>query len=129
VTAVIKNHMYPKTYLPQWSDAAVRRFVKTAGENRDLILALSGADYGKNNDESKIGGLIKRIESLKSAGLMCLKGELASGNEILEYFKLPAGAWVKEVKNKIEELRLEDPEITKKEALKNAKKLLKIKEK
>ncbi|MCL2485539.1 MAG: CCA tRNA nucleotidyltransferase [Endomicrobia bacterium] len=127
--AVIKNHMYPKMYTPEWSDSAVRRFVKTAGDNINLIFELSRADYGKNNNESSIDELKKRIEGLKSDGLLPPKGELVSGNEILEYFNLPPGSWISEVKNKIEELRIENPKITKSEALDNVKKLLKIEEK
>ncbi|MDR1695981.1 MAG: CCA tRNA nucleotidyltransferase [Endomicrobium sp.] len=127
VSAVIKNHMYPKTYSPQWGDAAVRRFAKAAGENLESILALSRADYGKTGGESKIGELISRMENLKTAGLLCLKDELVNGAEILKYFNMPRGAWVGEVKNKIEELRLENPKITKKEALETVKTLLKIK--
>jgi len=120
VIAVIKEHMRPKQYSPEWSDAAVRRFVKECGDNFDRIIEFSKADYCKddNQGEEKLSALIKRIKELKEKKMLCPKGELVSGQELIDYFKKPAGQWVGQAKAKIAEMQIENPKITKEEALK-----------
>jgi len=122
---VIKNHMNPKRYTPEWSDTAVRRFARVCGENLDLILEFSKADYGnsagKNSGAKKINELIKRMRSLKDSGMLNIDKELLSGAELKKHFNLPDGKWISDAKSQIVELQLEDPSITKEEALRKLK--------
>jgi tRNA nucleotidyltransferase/poly(A) polymerase len=123
VSSVIKNHMYPKMYTNDWSDSAIRRFFKRCGNEFDLIMEISKADYGKINDENKLVELNARIEDLKLKNMLCPKGEMFSGKELMEIFDKPAGKWIKIAKNKIEELQIENPKITKDRAIKAIKDL------
>jgi tRNA nucleotidyltransferase/poly(A) polymerase len=123
VSSVIKNHMYPKMYTNDWSDSAIRRFFKRCGNEFDLIMEISKADYGKINDENKLAELNARIEDLKLKNMLCPKGEMFSGKELMEIFDKPAGKWIKIAKNKIEELQIENPKITKDRAIKAIKDL------
>jgi putative nucleotidyltransferase with HDIG domain len=123
VCSVIKNHMYPKMYATDWSDSAIRRFVKRCDSEFDLIMEISKADYGKINDENNLLELNKRIEDLKSKNTLYLKEEMFSGKELMEIFNKPAGKWIQAVKNKIEELQIENPQITKDSAIEAIKDL------
>jgi putative nucleotidyltransferase with HDIG domain len=123
VCSIIKNHMYPKMYNNDWSDSAIRRFVKRCGNEFDLILEISKDDYGKINDENKLAELNARIENLKSKNMLYPKEEIFSGKELMEIFDKPAGKWIQTVKNKIEELQIENPNITRNDAIKAIKDL------
>jgi putative nucleotidyltransferase with HDIG domain len=123
VCSVIKNHMYPKMYATDWSDSVIRRFVKRCDSEFDLIMEISKADYGKINDENNLLELNKRIEDLKSKNTLYLKEEMFSGKELMEIFNKPAGKWIQAVKNKIEELQIENPQITKDSAIEAIKDL------
>jgi putative nucleotidyltransferase with HDIG domain len=118
VCSIIKNHMYPKMYTSDWSDSAIRRFVKRCVNEFDLIMEISKADYGKTNDEDKLVELNARIENLKAKNMLYLKTEMLSGKELMEIFGKPSGKWIKIAKNKIEELQIEDPNITKDRVIK-----------
>lgn len=123
VSSIIKNHMYPKMYTNDWSDSAIRKFFKRCGNEFDLIMEISKADYGKINDENKLSELNARIEDLKLKNMLYPKGEMFSGKELMEIFDKPAGKWIKIAKNKIEELQIENPKITKDRAIKAIKDL------
>ncbi|AKL97381.1 CCA tRNA nucleotidyltransferase [Endomicrobium proavitum] len=124
VLLVIKNHMYPKMYTAQWSDAAIRRFARACGENLNLVLELSKADYGKDKSDDKLEELIKRIDDLKNKNILYVTKELLSGDELKKYFNLPDGKWISQAKEKITELQLETPTLTKEEAFEAIKKIL-----
>jgi putative nucleotidyltransferase with HDIG domain len=123
VSSIIKNHMYLKMYTNDWSHNAIRRFFKRCGNEFDLTMEISKADYGKINDEHKLAGLNARIEDLKLKNMLYPKGEMFSGKELMEIFNKPAGKWIKIAKNKIEELQIENPKITKDKAIKAIKDL------
>jgi tRNA nucleotidyltransferase/poly(A) polymerase len=121
VSSIIKNHMYSKMYTNNWADSAIRRFFKRCGNDFDLIMEISKADYGKINDENKLAELNSRIEDLKLKNMLYPKDEIFSGKELMEIFDKPAGKWIKIAKNKIEELQIENPKITKARAIKAIK--------
>ncbi|MDR2812080.1 MAG: CCA tRNA nucleotidyltransferase [Endomicrobium sp.] len=123
VSSIIKNHMYPKMYTNNWSDSAIRKFLKKCENEFDLIMEISKADYGKINDENKLVELNARIEDLKLKNMLYPKSEMFSGKELIEIFDKPEGKWIKIAKNKIEELQIENPKITKDRAIKAIKDL------
>ncbi|MDR1196607.1 MAG: CCA tRNA nucleotidyltransferase [Endomicrobium sp.] len=125
VVNVIKNHMYPKHYSPQWKDGAIRRFAGACGDDIDYVLELSLADYGKERPDGKIFELIERINILKKKNLLYPQDELLSGAELMQYFGLTGGEWIKKAKERILSARLDDPKITKDEALFIVKEMLK----
>ncbi|MDR3071298.1 MAG: CCA tRNA nucleotidyltransferase [Endomicrobium sp.] len=120
---VIQNHMYPKMYSDNWTDSAVRRFVKKCGNELNLIMQLSKADYGRYSYTHKLTELNRRIEDLKSKNMLSPKSELISGEELMEIFNKPAGKWIQTTKNTIEEMLLENPILTKEEVIEVIKKL------
>ncbi|MDR1122828.1 MAG: CCA tRNA nucleotidyltransferase [Endomicrobium sp.] len=123
VSSIIKNHISTKIYTSGWSDNAIRKFFKKCGNEFNLIMEFSKVNYGKINDENRIAKLNERIENLKLKNMLYPKGEMFSGKELIEIFDKPAGKWIKIVKNKIEELQIENPKITKDKAIKTIKDL------
>ncbi|WP_095558681.1 CCA tRNA nucleotidyltransferase [Candidatus Endomicrobiellum trichonymphae] len=115
--SVIKNHMYPKMYSDDWTDGAVRRFVKRCSGELDLIMEISRADYGKDSNDVKLVKLKKRIEDLKLKNMLYPKPELLTGREMMRIFNRLSGKWIRKAKSKIEEMRFENPGITKEEAI------------
>ncbi|MDR3111752.1 MAG: CCA tRNA nucleotidyltransferase [Elusimicrobiota bacterium] len=122
VAEIIKNHLYPKMYNDDWTDAAVRRFLQRCGDNLGLILKISKADYGKDIGEEKLIKLENRIEVLKNKNLLFPKEELLNGSELIEIFKKPAGKWIRFAKEKVNEMLIENPTLTKEEIIKSLKK-------
>jgi tRNA nucleotidyltransferase/poly(A) polymerase len=123
VCSIIQNHMYPKMYSNDWSDAAIRKFIKRCSNEFELIMEISKADYGKTNDENKLSKLNARIKDLKAKNMLYPKEEMFSGKELMEIFDRPAGKWIQVAKNKIEELQIENPDITKGNTIKAIKDL------
>jgi len=115
--SVIKNHMYPKMYSDDWTDGAVRRFVKRCGGELNLVMEVSRADYGKDNNGERLVKLKKRIEDLKLKNMLYPKQELLAGREIMNIFNRLPGKWIQKAKNKIEEEQFENPWLTKEEAI------------
>jgi putative nucleotidyltransferase with HDIG domain len=124
VVNIIENHMYPKHYSPQWKDGAVRRFAGACGDEIDYVLELSLADYGREKPDGKIFELIERINILKKKNILYPQDELLSGIELMEYFGLTRGKWIKKAKERILSAQLDNPAITKDEALFLVKEML-----
>jgi tRNA nucleotidyltransferase/poly(A) polymerase len=115
--SVIKNHLYIKMYSDDWTDGAVRRFVKRCGGEFDLTMEISKADCGRDDDAVKIAKLKKRVEDLKLKNMLYSKPELLTGKEMMNIFNRLPGKWIQQAKNEIEKTQFESPEITKEEAI------------
>lgn len=124
VVNIIKNHMYPKQYTDEWKDSAVRRFADSCGDELDYVLEIAEADYGKEKPGNKIFEFIERINSLKNRGLLYPKQELLTGKDLMEYFGLTRGEWIKKAKESVLAAQLENPAMTKDEALLLVKEML-----
>ncbi|HSX42071.1 MAG TPA: HD domain-containing protein [Candidatus Saccharimonadales bacterium] len=106
-----------------WTDGAVRRFVRDAGEALQDLFTFAEADStGKN--ERKLAKyragrdeLKNRIEVLeKEAEIAKIKSPL-SGEELMKLFHRPAGPWIKPIKEKLLALVL-DGELSEKDKTK-----------
>ncbi|MDR1926190.1 MAG: HD domain-containing protein, partial [Endomicrobium sp.] len=115
--SIIEKHVYPKMYSKNWTDSAIRRFVRRCDSELDLIMEISKADFGKGRFDEKLIELSYRIKNLKSKNMLYLKPELLSGSELMTVFNKSAGKWIQTTKNKIEEMRIENPHLTKNEAI------------
>ena len=116
--------MYPKMYDSSWSDSAVRRFAIKCSGQLERVIEFSKADYGKDNPGEKIFELENRINQLKEKNTLYPKDELLNGKEIMNIFDLPAGEWIKKAKAKISEEQMENPQLTKEQAVKVLKEFL-----
>jgi putative nucleotidyltransferase with HDIG domain len=121
VVSVVRNHMYPKMYSSLWTDTTVRRFVKKCENVLDSIIEISKVDFGRYNNIRPVEELLFRIESLKSKKMLYVKSSLVSGEELMKIFNKPQGKWIQDVKNKIEKMQIENPNISKEDIIKNIK--------
>ena len=110
------------SYSSEWSDAAVRRFIRRVGREylEDLfelrkadILAMEreiGADF-----LVELKGRIQKVFEEESA--LHIKDLKVDGTDVMKVLNVPPGPKVGEVLNAVLEKVLDDPKLNKKEAL------------
>ncbi len=122
VTHLVRHHLV--CYSDEWSDAAVRRFMKRVGrEAIDPLIQLARADaIGKGRDVSAdlsaLERLLERVASVNAAGSALSVRDLAvNGSDIMKVFGLPPGRVIGEVLEKLLETVLERPEANERDEL------------
>ncbi|MCL1971838.1 MAG: CCA tRNA nucleotidyltransferase [Endomicrobia bacterium] len=124
VINIIKNHMHPKNYSSVWKDSAIRRFAASCAEETDYVMELAKADFGKDKPDEKVFELINRIDFLRNTSMLYPKEELISGSELMAYFGLTQGEWIKKAKETVREAQMDNPEMTKDAAFMLVKEML-----
>ncbi len=113
VTHLIRNHMFHYTY--QWTDGAVRRFIRKVGlENINALFELRKADRignGLKKGESKsVENLKRRIEKvLEEENAITVKDLAVNGYDIMKEFGLEPGPIVGKLLHHLLETILDDP--------------------
>ena len=122
VRQMIFLHHRFHTYRLGWTDSAVRRYVRDAGELLGLLNALVRADCTTRNPE-KARQLAARMDELESRiGELAEREELASirpeldGFQVMAYLGVEPGPIVGEALEFLLEIRLEEGEIGEEEA-------------
>ena len=121
ITHLIKHHMF--YYTDQWTDGAVRRFLRNAGvENLKDLFALRDADRIGNGSKSGIPKAfldfkdrIKEILEIDSA--LKVKDLDIDGNILMKELTLKPGPIIGEILNYLLEIVLDNPEINKRDTL------------
>ncbi len=105
VSRLVLLHTQANSYQPQWTDSAVRRLLREAGDDIYLLLELSKADVTSYRP-SKVRAAAQRVEELKARIAKILEEEdlkkLRSpldGHELMAMFHLPPGPWIRAVKD------------------------------
>ena len=113
---LVRHHLV--CYSSEWSDAAVRRFVKRVGLGEvDPLLRLARADAlgkGRPVDEemATLAELRARVDKLMEAGAALSTGDLAvNGRDVLERLDGRGGPVVGEILRELLENVLEDPSV------------------
>ena len=126
----IKNHMRPHSNPAQWGDKAVRKFMKDMGEYLDKVLDFAEADIKSAKRDEGLGeedlagmkSLRDRIEKEKAQGVTPMPtAPLIDGNELKQMFNRNPGKWIGELHRYLADLQLENPAMTKDEAIAKAK--------
>jgi tRNA nucleotidyltransferase (CCA-adding enzyme) len=122
VVELVRNHLI--CYSSDWSDAAVRRFVKRVGLDRvDDLLALGRADaIGKGRpieDElESLAELRLRIEKVLDEGsALSTKDLLVDGQDVMTRLGIPPSRFVGQVLEALLQRVLEEPSLNEREAL------------
>ncbi len=121
VTALVANHMF--FYTPEWTDGAVRRFVKRVGrEELPRLLALREADIiGRGFDEdpkAETRDLEARIETLAAMDAALRVTDLAiDGRDVMRLLGIPPGRQVGAVLERLLERVLDEPALNTREKL------------
>ncbi|HZR00612.1 MAG TPA: HD domain-containing protein [Chloroflexota bacterium] len=122
VARLVGMHMRANQYEPTWTDGAVRRLMREAGDELPLLLQLSSADVTSYRPQ-KVAAARARVEALRARidkiaaeeEVAALKSPL-DGNELMAMFGRPPGPWIREVKDYLlglvldGELRTDDKE-------------------
>jgi len=122
VVELVRNHLI--CYTSDWSDAAVRRFVKRVGLDRvDDLLALGRADaIGKGRpiegDLENLDELRLRIEKVLDEGSALSTRDLkVDGKDVMAQLGIPPSRFVGEVLEALLQRVLEEPSLNEREEL------------
>lgn len=120
VKILVSHHMRPHAYKPEWSDAAVRRFVRDLGDHLEQSLQLAEADITGHSKavqaQNRIQELRERIRQVQEQGEVSKISELLSGNELMALVQQGPGPWIRKVKEFVSDQQMENPALTKEEA-------------
>lgn len=112
VSALVARHMRINTY-NDWSDGAVRRFMREAGDQLDDLFALSRADITSHRFE-RVRAVLANVDSLEErCRELAAQAEIdklhspLDGYELMRMFDRPPGPWLGKVKNYLLDLVLD----------------------
>ena len=121
IVHLVREHMFD--YREQWSDAAVRRFVRRVGPEAiadlfDLRMADSLGNGLKQPDTGRLAALARRVDRmLASAAALDIRDLAVDGRDVMRVLGLPSGPEVGRVLERLLEEVLEDPSLNTTERL------------
>jgi len=121
VKNLVNNHMFH--YTDEWTDGAVRRFIRKVGVgNIDDLIELRMADRKGNGSREgfpyPIKKLMKRIEKvIEEENAITVKDLNIDGKVLIEELSLKTGPLIGQVLHYLLEIILDDPEKNKRESL------------
>jgi len=105
VVKLVRLHLRPVYYRSEWTDGAVRRLARDAGQELDRLMALARADVGASAypEPEKLDELQARLDAVRSEKPSRLK-PLVSGADVMRLRGIPPGPEVGRVKQRLQEL-------------------------
>jgi poly(A) polymerase len=122
VSELVRMHLRFHTYKQGWTDAAVRRYVRDAGELYDRLNALTRADVTTGNPrraraiQRRVDELEARVAELREQEQLEAMRPAIDGNAIMRHLGVRPGPVVGEAWQHLLELRLERGPMTEEEA-------------
>lgn len=113
VTHIVRLHMRANAYESGWTDGAVRRFIREAGEDLDALIDLSRADITSYRPRRVEAGLARvaelqaRCEHLQAERDVAALDSPLDGNDLMQLFDRPPGVWIKPIKQYLLDLVLD----------------------
>ena len=105
VTDLVALHMRSNLYESDWTDGAVRRYIREVGELRPWLLALSRADITSYHPKRVANGLKRVAELAARCELLAGQADVArmdsplDGTALMELFDRGPGPWIKPIKD------------------------------
>ena len=105
VTDLVALHMRSNLYESDWSDGAVRRYMREVGELRSRLLTLSRADITSYRAARIEAGLKRVAELAARCELLAGQADVAKmdspldGTQLMELFDRSPGPWIKPIKD------------------------------
>jgi len=122
VSRLVFLHMRPHTFKMGWTDSAVRRYVRDAGDLLVDLNELVRCDVTTRNRRRertimrRIDELEERIAALREQEELDALRPPIDGNQVMEYLDLPPGRVVGEIMKMLTEHRIDDGPYTEAEA-------------
>lgn len=114
VAKMVGMHMRPQNVADEGvTDSGVRRLITDAGEDIDALMTLCEADITSKNPEKVkrqlegFAALRKRMEEVQAADDYRNWKNPVNGREIMEYFNIPPGPRIAEIKEAVKEAILD----------------------
>jgi poly(A) polymerase len=107
VSKLVAMHQRANAYEEDWTDGAVRRFIREAGEVLDDLLDLSAADVTSRRQDrrqaagARVSALRARIEKIRAEEEVEKLSSPLDGNELMALFARPPGPWIKPIKDRL----------------------------
>lgn len=123
VAQLVEQHLRFHTYKMGWTDSAVRRYVRDAGDQLDRLNRLTRADVTTGNPDkaariqARMDELEERIEELRRQEELDKLRPPVDGNRIMEHLDLEPGPLVGEAWDMLLEERIEHGPMSEAEAL------------
>ena len=105
VADLVALHMRSNLYESDWTDGAVRRYMREVGELRPWLLALSRADITSYHAERIANGLKRVAELAARCDLLAGQADVArmdsplDGTRLMELFAREPGPWIEPIKD------------------------------
>ncbi|MBM4437803.1 MAG: HD domain-containing protein [Actinobacteria bacterium] len=113
VEHIVRLHMRANAYASDWTDGAVRRFIREAGEDLEHLIALSRADITSYRPRRVEAGLARVAELQARCEMLDAEEDVATlaspldGHGLMLLFDRPAGPWIKPIKDHLLDLVLD----------------------
>lgn len=123
VVFLIYNHMRPHSFENQWTDSAVRRFIRDMGVYLEDIFEIVRADVTSSKPAKiqmhidMLNKFRERIATVESVAKSTEIKPILNGNDLMKLFNAGAGSWIRVVDSWLLSYQLENPLITKEEAI------------
>lgn len=110
---IIENHGRTSQYSDEWTDAAVRRYVRDLDPYVESMLAFARADLTTRFEDkreaalARVDELEERIQALERAAQLRPEVPTGFGRDLMEAFELKAGPVIGDLKGYIEEAILD----------------------
>jgi poly(A) polymerase len=113
VARLVGMHMRANQYEPEWTDGAVRRLMREAGDDLDRLLELSAADVTSYRAH-RVAAARARVEALRQRCAQIAAQEDISrlrspldGHDLMAMFSRPPGPWIGRIKDRLLDLVLD----------------------